>query len=105
MSCSGCSHAFSRTPSVSRRTGLSPGVWTCILFVIFGAIWTRNRPYLAAMHIDSLVWGVIVEVSPVSCPLTWPEELGQAHPYRGGFLAHYVSRVAHLCMPLMLPSR
>ncbi len=40
-----------------------------ILWVIFGAFWTRGRRWLAAFHIASLVWGIMVEVGPWPCPL------------------------------------
>jgi hypothetical protein len=74
-----------------------------ILFVIFGAIWTRHRPLLAALHIGSLLWGIVVEVSPLPCPLTSVEQLAQTragiHPYRGSFLVHYLDRIVYPEIP------
>ncbi|MGB7134511.1 MAG: DUF2784 family protein, partial [Acidobacteriaceae bacterium] len=37
---------------------------TWILFVIFGALVTRGRPWLTGFHLASLVWGIVVEVGP-----------------------------------------
>jgi hypothetical protein len=45
-----------------------------ILWVIFGTVWTRGRPWLTAFHLASIVWGVIAEVGPWSCPLTMLED-------------------------------
>ena len=68
-------------------------------FVIFGALWTRNRPVLAALHIASLVWGAIVELSPLPCPLTLLEEYTSRFPYRGAFVAHYLERLLYPELP------
>ena len=46
-----------------------------ILFVIFGALWTRRRPVWSAIHILALLWGIVVEVSPWPCSLTLAEVL------------------------------
>ena len=46
-----------------------------IFWVIFGALWTRNRPALTAFHIGSLIWGIVVEVTLLPCPLTDAEQL------------------------------
>lgn len=46
-------------------------VW--LLLVIVGAVWTRGRPFWSATHIAALVWGIVVEVGPWSCPLTLAE--------------------------------
>ena len=63
-----------------------------ILWVIFGALWTRGRPWLAVFHVLSLVWGIIVEVGPWPCPLTlaeqWFEAKASQHTWTGGFLVH-----------------
>ena len=60
-----------------------------ILWVIFGAFWTRGRIFLTAFHILSLVWGIVVELSPLPCPLTMAEQFFEgkagAEAYRGGF--------------------
>ena len=74
-----------------------------ILWVIFGAFWTRNRPALTAFHIGSLIWGIVVEVSPLPCPLTDAEQLLQAtagvNPYHGSFVVHYLDRLVYPNVP------
>jgi hypothetical protein len=74
-----------------------------ILWVIFGAIWTRGRPLLAALHILSLVWGIAVELSPLPCPLTIAEQFFQqkagAEAYRGAFLAHLLDGLVYPNLP------
>ena len=79
---------------------------TWILWVIFGALWTRGRPGLAALHISSLIWGIIVETGPWPCPLTLAEEFFERRagvvPYHGGFLLHYLDRVVYPNLPIEL---
>jgi len=70
-----------------------------ILWVIFGALWTRGRPWLTGFHIASLVWGMIAEAGPWPCPLTlaenWCEARAGIQPYSGGFLVHYLDRIVY----------
>lgn len=70
-----------------------------ILWVIFGALWTRGRPWLTAFHIASLIWGMIAEAGPWPCPLTlaenWCESQAGIQPYSGGFLVHYLDRIVY----------
>ena len=68
-----------------------------ILWVIFGALVTRGRPLLSAIHIVSLLWGVIVEASPLPCPLTSAEQHFQT--YEGEFIAHYLDRIVYPDLP------
>ena len=68
-----------------------------ILWVILGALVTRGRPLLSAIHIASLLWGVIVEASPLPCPLTSAEQ--HFRSYEGGFLAHYLDRIVYPDLP------
>ncbi len=74
-----------------------------IAFVIAGALWTRGRPWLTAFHLLSLVWGIIVEVTPVDCPLTllewWSERKAGFAAYHGGCLIHYLSAVVYPDLP------
>jgi hypothetical protein len=44
-----------------------------ILWVVFGASFTRRRPVLRWLHLDSLIWGMLIEILPWNCPLTWAE--------------------------------
>ena len=70
-----------------------------ILWVIFGALLTRSRPLLRGLHIVSLVWGILTELLPWTCPLTllenWFEEQAGVQPYQGGFLLHYLDRLVY----------
>lgn len=74
-----------------------------ILWVIFGALWTRGRPLAAWFHIASLVWGIIVEVSSLPCPLTLAEAFfdrkAGVDATRGSFLAHYLDALVYPNVP------
>jgi Protein of Unknown function (DUF2784) len=83
------------------------GLAVCILFlhalfivwVVFGALVTRSRPVLRWLHIISLIWGILTELTPWPCPLTllenWLEKIAGVEPYRGGFLLHYLDKVVY----------
>jgi hypothetical protein len=70
-----------------------------ILWVIFGALLTRSRPWLRWLHIVSLVWGILTELLPWPCPLTlaenWFETKAGVEPYQGGFLLHYLDKLVY----------
>jgi Protein of Unknown function (DUF2784) len=70
-----------------------------ILWVIFGAFLTRSRPLLRWLHIASLIWGVLTELTPWPCPLTllenWFEAKAGVDPYQGGFLLHYLDKLVY----------
>jgi hypothetical protein len=70
-----------------------------ILWVVFGALVTRSRPFLRWLHIGSLVWGILTELLPWPCPLTVLENRLEAkagvQPYQGGFLLHYLDKVVY----------
>lgn len=74
-----------------------------ILWVIFGAFWTRRHVFLTWFHILSLVWGIIVELSPLPCPLTLTEQFFEqqagAGAYSGAFLTHYLDRLVYPDLP------
>ena len=77
-----------------------------ILWVIFGALWTRGQPWLIAFHISSLVWGIVVETGPWPCPLTLAEQFFQSRAgmvsYRGSFLLHYLGAIVYPNLPVEL---
>lgn len=77
-----------------------------IAWVVFGAALTRNRPMLTAVHIFSLIWALLVEVFPFSCPLTLAENWLEWHagttPYHGGFLLHYLDLLVYPNLPPIL---
>jgi Protein of Unknown function (DUF2784) len=74
-----------------------------IAWVIFGAFFTRGRPWLAALHVATLVYGVIIEIFGFWCPLTafetWLEVRGGVSAYRGSFLLHYLEAVVYPNIP------
>ena len=74
-----------------------------ILWVIFGAVWTRGRRLLTALHVGSLVWEVVVEIGPWPCPLTLVQQFFKTKAgistYQGGFLVHYLDLVVYPDLP------
>ena len=70
-----------------------------IAWVIFGALFTRGRARLAALHVGTLLYGIIVEIFGLWCPLTeleqWLELRGGVSLYRGPFLLHYLDAVVY----------
>ena len=72
---------------------------TFILWVVFGATVTRRRPMLRWLHLSSLVWGMVIELFPWTCPLTlaenWLESRAGIAPYQGGFLLHYLDALVY----------
>ncbi|HUA93497.1 MAG TPA: DUF2784 domain-containing protein, partial [Terracidiphilus sp.] len=74
-----------------------------LALVIFGALWTRGRPVLTALHILALVWGIVVEIGPWPCPLTLAENYFESQagvtPYQGGFLLHYLDAIVYPHLP------
>ena len=70
-----------------------------ILWLVFGALLTRSRPVLRRLHIASLIWGILTELLPWSCPLTllenYLEARAGAEPYQGGFLLHYLDGLVY----------
>jgi len=74
-----------------------------ILWVVLGALFTRRSPLLRWLHIASLVWGVLVEILPWTCPLTPAENWLRGHAglatYGGGFLLHYLDALVYPDLP------
>jgi Protein of Unknown function (DUF2784) len=70
-----------------------------IAWVVFGALLTRSRPVLRWLHIVSLIWGILAELTPWPCPLTllenWLEQKAGVEPYQGGFLLHYMDKLVY----------
>jgi Protein of Unknown function (DUF2784) len=77
-----------------------------IVWVIFGAVCTRNRPLIAGFHIASVSWGIVAEVGPWPCPLTVAEQLFETEagsdPYHGGFVIHYLDAIVYPDIPAEL---
>ena len=70
-----------------------------IVWVLFGALLTRSRPILRWLHIVSLIWGILTELTPWPCPLTlledWLEQKAAVKPYQGSFLLHYMDKLVY----------
>ena len=77
-----------------------------IVWVVFGALVTRKRPLLRWLHIASLVWGILAELTLWPCPLTllenWLEAEAGVEPYQGGFLLHYLDRLVYPDISVMV---
>jgi hypothetical protein len=74
-----------------------------ILLVIFGALWTRGRPFWTILHILSLLWGVAVEAGPWPCPLTLAEQYFEIRAglaaCQGSFLLRLLDAVVYPNVP------
>lgn len=70
-----------------------------IAWVVLGAFIARSRTWLQWLHVTSLVWAILVEVLPWTCPLTHLEDLLESRagiqPYQGGFLLHYLDKLVY----------
>jgi hypothetical protein len=74
-----------------------------ILWVVFGVAVTRRRPVLCWLHLGCLVWGILIEILPWTCPLTWAENWLETRakiaPYQAGFLLHYLDALVYPNIP------
>jgi len=74
-----------------------------IFWVVFGALVARSRPSLRRLHIASLIWGILTEVLPWPCPLTFFEHALEyragIEPDQGGFLLHYLDKLVYPDVP------
>ena len=77
-----------------------------IVWVMFGALVTRGRPWLAWLHIASALYGIVAELGPWPCPLTLAENYFEARggltPYQGPFLLHYLDATVYPHLPATL---
>jgi hypothetical protein len=77
-----------------------------ILWVVFGAVFTRGRRWLTVVHAVCAVYGLVIEVVPWPCPLTllenWFEVQAGRMPYNGPFLLHYLDATVYPNVPPML---
>ena len=72
-----------------------------VLFVVLGGLLVWRWPRVAWVHLPCAVWGALVEVTGLICPLTplekWLRESAGLASYGGGFIAHYI-------VPLLYPA-
>lgn len=77
-----------------------------IVWVIFGARFTGGRPRLSIVHIATILWGIVAETTPASCPLTiaenWCEARAGIAPYHGPFLLHCLDATVYPRVPSAL---
>jgi Protein of Unknown function (DUF2784) len=74
-----------------------------IAWVMFGALLTRARAWLAALHIVSVVYGIVAALGPWPCPLTLAENFFETRagllPYQGPFVLHYLDAIVYPNLP------
>jgi len=74
-----------------------------IALVIFGALFTRGRPFWTTLHILALVWGIAVEAGPWPCPLTLAELYFETRAglatFQGSFIAHTLDAIIYPNIP------
>jgi len=72
-------------------------IW--ILLVIFGALFTRGRPFWTIAHVLALVWGIATEAGPWPCPLSLAEQYFEAKAgiaaWHGSFLLHTLDAIVY----------
>jgi len=72
-----------------------------ILFVVFGALLVARRRRWLPVHLAAAGWGVLIEATGATCPLTWAElyfrRLAGESGYQGGYIDHYL-------VPLIYPT-
>jgi len=76
-------------------------VW--IVLVIFGALFTRGRPFWTTAHVLALAWGIMVEAGPWPCPLTLAEQYFEGKAgmaaWQGSFLLHTLDTIVYPNVP------
>ena len=75
--------------------------FTFVLFVVLGGLLVRRWPRVAWVHLPCAVWGGLVELTGLICPLTplekWLRDQAGLASYGGGFIAHYI-------VPILYPA-
>jgi hypothetical protein len=70
-----------------------------ILFVVFGAAALARHAWLAILHLPAAIWGVAIELTGRTCPLTWLENWLRARAglagYADDFVNHYLLRMIY----------
>ena len=70
-----------------------------VLFVVLGGLLVLRWPRLGWLHLPAAVWGGLIELTGLICPLTPLEkalrEAGGLVGYEGGFIAHYILPVLY----------
>lgn len=70
-----------------------------VLFALFGGLLILRWRGVIWLHLPALIWGIIVQVFVLTCPLTPLEnrfrELGGETGYSGGFVEYYISLILY----------
>jgi hypothetical protein len=71
-----------------------------VLFVIFGGLLVLWRRRIIWLHLPAVVWGVLIELLLIGCPLTTFENHlralgGEAGYEPGGFIEHFFSSLLY----------
>ena len=66
-----------------------------VIFVVLGGWLVAWRPKLIWAHLPVVAWGIWIEFSGATCPLTplenWLRMRGGEAGYSGGFIEHYLT--------------
>lgn len=73
-----------------------------IAFVVLGALLVARWPWVAWLHVPAALWGMLVELLDLVCPLTPLESRLRERAGLGGYGGDFIDR--HL-LPLMYPGR
>lgn len=65
-------------------------IW--IVLVIFGALFTRGRPFWTTVHVLALLWGIATEAGPWPCPLTLAEQYFEGKAGMGAWHGSFLLR-------------
>ena len=70
-----------------------------IFFVVLGGLLALRWRWMVWLHLPAAVWGMLIEITDWTCPLTaleinWLQAAGDAG-YAGGFMEHYLTRLIY----------
>lgn len=71
-----------------------------IASVLFGALLVARRPWVAALHLPALAWGLYIEISGGICPLTPAENFFRRQAGQSGYTESFVE---HYLLALIYP--
>ncbi len=75
--------------------------FTFVSFVVLGGLLVWRWPRVAWVHLPCAVWGALIELTGLICPLTplekWLRDQAGVASYEGGFIAHYI-------VPILYPA-
>ena len=70
-----------------------------VLFVALGGLLVLRWRWIAWLHVPAVIWGVVIELMGLTCPLTplevWLRRLGGEAGYEGGFIEHYATALLY----------